>query len=265
MSKSDLARAHEYRETFLLLGECRELGADPFVWRTHLLEGLDRLLGDFVGIVAEGRRTGPARTVDTSLFVDRGWDSDSSRGRWLEYMRRMGPGADPNMTAFLARFAPPHGTAVRRQIVGDREHYASDYYRDYLSPIHIDDSLCSFHELPDGSFDAVTLHRRSRDRPWSPREVELLTLVHREAATMVGGELASGEGYRLPLAPRLQETLDATLDGLSEKEIAARMRLSEHTVHQYVKALYRRYRVRSRAELMALWILRHRRRGRTLE
>ena len=80
---------------------------------------------------------------------------------------------------------------------------------------------------------------------------------------MVGGELASADGHPSPLAPRLQETLDATLEGLSEKEIAARLRLSEHTVHQYVKALYRRYRVRSRAELMALWVLRHRRARRT--
>jgi DNA-binding CsgD family transcriptional regulator len=258
-----MVRAHEYRETFLLIGECRELGADPFVWRTHLLEGLDRLLGDSVGIVAEGQRTGRARSVDPSLVVDRGWDCDSSRRRWLDYMRSMGPGADPNCAAFLARFVPPYRTAVRRQYVGDREHYASDYYRNYLSSVQIDDSLYSFHELPDGSFDALTLHRRSGDRPWSPRDVELLTLVHREVATMVDRELASGNGHSQPLAPRLQETLDATLDGLSEKEIAARMRLSEHTVHQYVKALYRRYRVRSRAELMSLWILRHRRRGRT--
>ena len=48
------------------------------------------------------------------------------------------------------------------------------------------------------------------------------------------------------------------LEGLSEKETAARLDLSGHTVHQYVKALYRRYRVRSRSELLALWIRRHR-------
>ena len=56
----------------------------------------------------------------------------------------------------------------------------------------------------------------------------------------------------------MHQTLDAMLEGLSEKETAARLDLSGHTVHQYVKALYRRYRVRSRSELLALWIRRHR-------
>ena len=41
------------------------------------------------------------------------------------------------------------------------------------------------------------------------------------------------------------------LGGASEKEIADRMGLSAHTVHQYVKSIYRAFGVRSRAELMA--------------
>jgi DNA-binding CsgD family transcriptional regulator len=54
------------------------------------------------------------------------------------------------------------------------------------------------------------------------------------------------------LPPRLAETLAALFEGLPEKEIARRMGLSPHTVHDYVKTLYRRFRVQSRAELVAL-------------
>jgi DNA-binding NarL/FixJ family response regulator len=53
------------------------------------------------------------------------------------------------------------------------------------------------------------------------------------------------------LSRRLLQTLCLLLDGLSEKEIAAALQLSPHTVHDYVKSLYRTYRVRSRAELHA--------------
>jgi DNA-binding CsgD family transcriptional regulator len=53
------------------------------------------------------------------------------------------------------------------------------------------------------------------------------------------------------LSRRVTETLEQLLGGASEKEIADRMGLSAHTVHQYVKAVYRAFRVRSRAELMA--------------
>jgi DNA-binding NarL/FixJ family response regulator len=54
-----------------------------------------------------------------------------------------------------------------------------------------------------------------------------------------------------PLSPRMRDTLDALMTGASEKEIAARLGVSPHTVHQYVKALYRRFEVTSRPELMA--------------
>jgi DNA-binding CsgD family transcriptional regulator len=49
----------------------------------------------------------------------------------------------------------------------------------------------------------------------------------------------------------VQETLRCLLEGDGEKQAAARMNLSRETVHQYVKALYRHYRVQSRAELLA--------------
>lgn len=53
------------------------------------------------------------------------------------------------------------------------------------------------------------------------------------------------------LSPRATQTLGELLGGASEKEIADRMGLSAHTVHQYVKSIYRAFGVRSRAELMA--------------
>ena len=79
---------------------------------------------------------------------------------------------------------------------------------------------------------------------------------------MLGAQLATARDHDpIPLSPRAEETLDGLLAGLSEKEIADQMGLSPHTVHQYVKELHRRYGVRSRGELMALWIRRSARRS----
>ncbi|HEX6810785.1 MAG TPA: helix-turn-helix transcriptional regulator [Planctomycetota bacterium] len=61
---------------------------------------------------------------------------------------------------------------------------------------------------------------------------------------------------KLRLPPRLRLVLDQLLSGASEKEIAAKLRLSSHTVHQYVKLIYQRLGVSSRAELMAQFISR---------
>jgi len=53
------------------------------------------------------------------------------------------------------------------------------------------------------------------------------------------------------LSPRLRQTFACLLEGNSEKEVAARLCLSQATIHQYVTALYRHFGVRSRAQLLA--------------
>ena len=53
------------------------------------------------------------------------------------------------------------------------------------------------------------------------------------------------------LPRRQDQTLQHLLQGDSEKQVAQKLSLSKHTVHVYVKALYRHYGVSSRAELLA--------------
>lgn len=56
------------------------------------------------------------------------------------------------------------------------------------------------------------------------------------------------------LSPRVQQTLLRMLAGDSEKEIAIRLGVSKHTIHVYVKALYRHFAVNSRGELLARFV-----------
>ena len=44
------------------------------------------------------------------------------------------------------------------------------------------------------------------------------------------------------------------MNGDSEKQVAARLGLSRHTVHIYVKHLYKHFGVNSRGELLSLWV-----------
>jgi DNA-binding CsgD family transcriptional regulator len=53
------------------------------------------------------------------------------------------------------------------------------------------------------------------------------------------------------LAPRQRETLTLLREGLADKEIAARLEISPHTVNHYTKAIYRQFGVQSRAALIA--------------
>jgi DNA-binding CsgD family transcriptional regulator len=45
---------------------------------------------------------------------------------------------------------------------------------------------------------------------------------------------------------------DLLVTGLAEKQIASQLGISNHTVHNHVKAIYRAYAVHSRSELLAL-------------
>ena len=72
-----------------------------------------------------------------------------------------------------------------------------------------------------------------------------------------GGPLADPVQVLLegqPLSPRMEQTLRSLLGGASEKQVAAKLGVSPHTVHVYVKALYKKYGVCSRGELLAKWV-----------
>lgn len=56
------------------------------------------------------------------------------------------------------------------------------------------------------------------------------------------------------LSRRLLQTLAALLQGCSEKQVAFQLGLSRHTVHIYVKSLYRHFNVSSRGELLARFV-----------
>jgi DNA-binding CsgD family transcriptional regulator len=71
-------------------------------------------------------------------------------------------------------------------------------------------------------------------------------------------QLSTPSASFFPLPRHLCLTLSCLLEGTSEKQAAARLGLSRHTVHGYVKALYRHYRVNSRAELLVLCLRRER-------
>jgi DNA-binding NarL/FixJ family response regulator len=74
---------------------------------------------------------------------------------------------------------------------------------------------------------------------------------HRAAASALPLDIPSW------LSPRLSQTLDGLLAGDSEKQIALKLSISPHTVHVYVKQLYKNFHVSSRGELLARFIARH--------
>jgi DNA-binding NarL/FixJ family response regulator len=102
----------------------------------------------------------------------------------------------------------------------------------------------------------VMMLRQKTDRGFSRREQDTLAFLSAALGQAVGTRLETQRTARVALSPRMRSTLEALLEGDSEKQVAARLALRPSTVHDYVRELYRRYGVRSRSELLARFIKR---------
>jgi DNA-binding CsgD family transcriptional regulator len=248
MAKADLLRVQDVRDAYRLIGECRDLGRDPALWQTRMLEGLRPLIGVPVAVGGEGRWTPSLEAI--SAF-DVGLDA---RGHdlYVAYHREVGPGGDPIFRA-LRSLRGRHLVRTRRDVVSDAVWYGSAAWNDYRRPIYIDDQLTSVYQVSgDGAVSVIALIRARNEQAFSPRHQRLLSFFHAELGPLIGRSLVSDtEPSADTLSPRLRQTLVCLLEGDSEKQIASRLRLSPATTHQYVTSLYRHFGVRSRAQLMA--------------
>ena len=253
MSKSDRLRLSDVRQVFRLLGDCRDLGDDPAAWPKVLVEGLSRLVGGQVVIVSEIGIETPSHPPRFVPMAECGVFTLSSRATWQRYAIEQ----EFRQLAIFQRFttlSTALTTKSREQLVGDAEWYHSDEYNVFHRSMGLDDILVSFarRDDPPGLFGFATYRALDRER-FGKRERRLAHLLLEELAPGVGTTFARRQdGLWASLPPRLRQTLECLLEGDSEKQVARRLGLSQHTVHQYVKALHRRFRVNSRAELLAL-------------
>jgi DNA-binding CsgD family transcriptional regulator len=87
-----------------------------------------------------------------------------------------------------------------------------------------------------------------------------------ELCRLIGAQTSSGNGntndnggggalaHLTGLSPRMRQTLGFLVQGDSERQIALKLKISQHTVHVYVRQLYKRFDVNSRGELLARFI-----------
>jgi DNA-binding CsgD family transcriptional regulator len=100
--------------------------------------------------------------------------------------------------------------------------------------------------------------RGANDAPFGERERDLLELfllgsvaMHRDlmrARGLIGMEVS--------LSPRERDVQQLLLTSLTEEEIGLSLGLTPRTTHQYVVAILRKWKVKGRVGLMAIWLRR---------
>ena len=251
--KSHRLSANDLRSVYLLIGECCELGADPLIWRRHMLQRLNAFFGAVasVDIVAafDPSFNGTPR-VDAAITLDH--FSDTERDVMARCMREMKM-EDNALGSVLLKDLRKQDIAIgtRQERVKYRDWRNCAFVTEYIAHLGWDESMVGLMKTPAGMrcFNFV----REKGQPgFRQRDAKILQLLANELAIIPETRLApiSGESlFRLPT--RLREVLGGMIRGDNETQIAASLRISRNTVHEYVRRLYARFGVSNRGALMS--------------
>jgi DNA-binding CsgD family transcriptional regulator len=228
----------DVRRIFRLVGEIRELGADPKTWRPHLLRRLGRIIGADMVVSSEVHfRT--SEKPDVLRVVDIGWIWDGDNEPLQLQTERL-----EMPEAYWVTLCKPNGAGKSEQLVAVRPRQAVRGGSSFI--------LSQYPLTHLGALDQLGLHRYDTRNPFTAIDHKLVRLFHVELGRLWRTDaLHDAEDANKELSPRLSQTLEGLLQGSSEKQIAFALGLSQHTVHHYVQALHKRFDVASRAELLA--------------
>lgn len=255
MPKSSRLKLSQVRAAFQLVSECCELGADPIAWRLHLLRGINRLVD---GDVAFGGRADwgdvvkgvSSRDKILQVFSDIGWATDSDRRVYLDWITHGTPLDNP-MTRVLMERGVFKSVSTRPDLVDVSNWRRAPLVDSFRHTARLDEAMCSVELLEPGKLLLLAVQRSIGRRAFQERERRLLELIHDEVRRHLGTRLALFDArsvYDLP--PRLRDVLHCLLEGDGEKQVAARLGLSPHTIHTHIKRLHRRFGAATRGELL---------------
>jgi DNA-binding CsgD family transcriptional regulator len=253
VSKSSQLRVYDIRQAYRLIGDCRDLAAVPEFWQQRMFDGLLALVGADRSAGGEGAWAGPHRDLQILSAHWSGFDQRTLNHllAYNDYLRANGPISNP-LLSVLPSLPGPVNTRARTQVMSDRDWYRGEFFNEYLRPADCNDQLASSFVTSTGTMSYISVNRRVHGRDFSGRDRRLLHFFHAELGRLIGRVLVSVTDPRPDdLPPRLRQTLHFLLQGDSEKQAAVRLGVTQSTAHEYVVALYRRFGVHSRAELMA--------------
>ena len=240
--------SEDLRAALQLAGESCELPRGSRERKEHAIRGLAKLAGVQVGVFGEVTMGPRVRLLPEFDF---GWAGEAERKIFLDYAAREDSLPDPTMHMLAGRPPKPLFTVAREHLIGDGAWYRSPHVRELRRGARVDSFLYSgwFHQ---GRAHVFALHRGWGERAFSEREQAIVDAFHAGSHWLHDAAPEQAAQDRLAALPlRLQQVFKLLASGLSEKQVAAELGLSQHTVHDYVRSLHKRLGVASRGELLA--------------
>lgn len=247
----DAVEESDVKAIIRLLGAAAGMTAPLNERRRFVLDGLARLIGAELWVWLQSRRSDDGDLAAYAV-LDGGIRDDAERGRMAVF------GNDPLLIRTFQRVVDitQHSTVLTQ----DWLHAASGEEREVLAQrlreARIGASVISCYPIPHHSISAIGLYRRDGGAEFTARERALVHLVLSQVEWLhcIDGAPVGNSSALMSLSNRQRQTLLLLLGGSSPKQIAIALQISEYTVRDYVKQIYRRFDVSGRGELLSLFI-----------
>jgi DNA-binding CsgD family transcriptional regulator len=218
--------------------------------RRLLMERLVRLVDAETWMWVCSRHDGQMANAVPWFFLDGGWNNDEERTAvWhantqSEVLAAVGKEVDPKR----------HST-----FTWDENHAGwgdGSIQRKFIYPIGFEHFLFSMYPLSTVTFSGIGVHRRIGREPFTARQRAITHLIISQIDWLhrAGTDVEANDDVLLTITARQREILVHLLGGDRRKEVARKLRLSEHTVNDYIKDLYRRLKVSSNTQLLAKFL-----------
>lgn len=221
------------RKRLLVTGLAAMVDADVWLWSTGVAN--------------------PQTDGDTmaTFMLDGGYEDGQQQAAVYEAL------TDPKFNAAIiptiseALLAQRFTTMLRSEMVSEAD-WANVEHR-WLKT-GLEHTLLTMYPISVDSFSGIGFHRRRGKPNFSERDRSIVHVAFSQVDWLHRhGTNLPAKRHLLSLSPRERQVLMLLLRGLSKKEIAVRLQLSEHTVGDYMKQLHRHFEVSSRAELQAVF------------
>ena len=248
--RSQRLRLSDIRGVYALVNRVLEAGNDPDTWRATALWGLCELVSGTVALSCDLAGLLPGEIPHPISPLDVGWTDAEVREIFYNYISSGEMLHDPGTIALMTlhqrvRFV----TRTRRQMVDDATWYAAPAVNVARRAGNVDDFVCTTVVIRPGAIQGFIAYRPWGAVPFGERERRIARLLHVQLLRRM--VVPEPPGNAPQLSPRLKQTLELLLAGDGVKQIAQTLELSPHTIGDYVKALYQKYDVRTRGELLS--------------
>jgi DNA-binding CsgD family transcriptional regulator len=218
--------------------------------RRVLMEELVKLVGGDTWIWACSRHDGKMGNAVAWFLLDGGWKSDDERTKVMHANSQT-----EVLSALSREINPKHHSTF----TWDRSHAGwgdGAVHRKYIRSIGFEHLLFSMYPLSAASFSGIGIHRRLGRTPFTLRQRVITHLIISQIDWLhrAGTDVEANDDALLNITSRQREILIHLLGGDGRKQVARKVKLSEHTVNDHIKDLYRRLGVQSNTQLLAKFL-----------